>query len=186
MFRTLALAGTLLLATNVHAQEPADEFFDNLAALCGQAFTGEVLYVSEGNTAFDDQELVMHIRECHDDVLYIPFHVGENRSRTWVITRTESGLRLKHDHRHEDGTDEDLTMYGGDTSEPGTGTRQEFPADDETAQMLPPAATNVWTIEIVPGETFVYALRRAEGPRARFAFDLTNPVEPPPAPWGWE
>jgi len=51
--------------------------------------------------------------------------------------------------------------------------------------MLPEAATNVWTIEIVPGELFAYGLRR-EGTDRRFRveFDLTRPIDPPPAPWG--
>jgi hypothetical protein len=186
--RNLLLALAFLLAAPAAlAEEPADEFFANLAALCGQAFEGEVLVAPEGDTTFTGKQLVMHVRECTDEVLYIPFHVGENRSRTWIITRTEDGLRLKHDHRYEDGSEEDLTQYGGDTAEAGTAFKQEFPADEFTAQLLPPAATNVWTVEIIPGETFVYALRR-EGTDRRFriAFDLTQPVEPPPAPWGWE
>ena len=48
----------------------------------------------------------MHVRECSEDAIRIPFHVGEDRSRTWVVTRTANGLRLKHDHRHEDGSEE--------------------------------------------------------------------------------
>ena len=60
-------------------------------------------------------------------------------------------------------------------------------ADAFTSQLIPAAATNVWTVEMHPGERYVYALRR-EGTDRRFriAFDLTNPVEPPPAPWGFE
>jgi len=183
----LALVGLLLFAPHAIAQSPAHTLFDNLQELCGQAFDGEVLVAPEGDTTFADKQLVMHVRECDGDVIRVPFHVGENRSRTWVITRTDDGLRLKHDHRHEDGSEEDLTQYGGDTATPGTEHRQEFPADDYTAQMLPPAATNVWTIELVPDETFVYALRR-EGTDRRFriAFDLTRPVDVPPAPWGFE
>jgi hypothetical protein len=43
----------------------------------------------------------------------------------------------------------------------------------------------VWTVEVHPGEAFVYALRR-EGTDRRFRmrFDLTRPVAAPPAPWG--
>lgn len=186
MKRLSILALTLLLVPTVAAQDPADEFLDNLKALCGQAFEGEVLFAREGLTTFDDQQLVMHVRQCEEDAVYIPFHVGDDRSRTWVITRTEEGLRLKHDHRHEDGSEEDLTQYGGDTAAPGTAQKQEFPADEYTARMLPPAASNVWTVEVIPGETFVYALRRDDGPRVRVAFDLAHPIDPPPAPWGWE
>lgn len=127
------------------------------------------------------------LRECDDDVIRIPFHVGDDRSRTWVVSRTGNGLRLKHDHRHEDGSEDEITQYGGDTAGPGTVTRQEFPADAHTTALIPAAATNVWTLELVPGRSFVYALRR-EGTDRRFriAFDLARPVAAPRAPWGAE
>lgn len=57
--------------------------------------------------------------------------------------------------------------------------------DAHTAQLIPAASTNVWTVEVVPGERFAYALRR-EGTDRRFRveFDLTRTVPAPPAPWG--
>ncbi len=166
--------------------DPQEQFWASLQGACGQAFRGELVERIPWDDVFAGRELVMHVRECNDQEIRIPFHVGENRSRTWVLTRTDRGLRLKHDHRHEDGTHEDLTWYGGDTAVSGTATTQEFPADLETAEMLPEAATNVWTVEIVPGEMFAYALRR-EGTerRLRVEFDLTEPVPAPPAPWGF-
>ena len=107
---------------------------------------------------FEGKTLVMHVRECTPGEIRVPFHVGEDRSRTWVITRTDDGLRLKHDHRHEDGSPDVLTLYGGDTTTPGTATRQEFPADAESKalferQGLKASVANVWAIEIVPGAT---------------------------------
>jgi len=96
-------------------------------------------------------------------------------------------LRLKHDHRHEDGSEDKVTQYGGDTAEAGTAEKQEFPADAFTAQLIPAAKTNIWTMRVVPGRTFTYALRReAEGRRFTVEFDLSRPVAPPPAPWGQE
>lgn len=161
------------------------QFWTALAELCGQAFEGEVEEAPPGDETFAGRRLVMHVRECAPDVIRIPFHVGEDRSRTWVLSRTPEGLRLKHDHRHEDGTPDDITQYGGDTAGPGTAARQEFPADAHTASLIPEAATNVWTVEVEPGERFVYALRR-EGTDRRFriVFDLARPVDVPPAPWG--
>jgi len=116
----------------------------------------------------------------------IPLHVGEDRSRTWVITRSDSGLRLKHDHRHEEGSADRITQYGGDTRDAGLATRQEFYADSLTAALIPAARTNVWTMELRPLEgRFAYALRR-EGTDRRFRieFDLSRPVAAPPPPWG--
>jgi hypothetical protein len=165
------------------AEDPQLAFLAELSALCGRAFRGEATLASSDD--FDD-EMIMHVRVCEPDEIQIPLHVGENRSRTWIITRTADGLRLKHDHRLEDGSDDPITQYGGDTEDPGTPTSQSFPADDFTAELIPEAATNVWTISIEPGRRLVYHLTRHGEPRATFEFDLTDEVPPPPAPWGYE
>jgi len=164
---------------------PAEAFWSRIDALCGQAFPGTLVEAPPGDTSFAGRALVMHVRSCTEEELRIPFHVGEDRSRTWVLTRTADGLRLKHDHRHEDGSEDAITQYGGDTAEPGEPGRQAFRADQLTAELIPAAVTNVWTIEVEPGHRFVYALRR-EGTDRRFRieFDLTSPMPAPPAPWG--
>ncbi len=180
-----ALAGC---ATPAAVEGPQDRFFRSLASLCGKAFEGRIASPPvEADSAFAGKRLVMHVRRCTDGEIRIPFHVGEDRSRTWVITRTGPGLRLKHDHRHSDGSEDKLTQYGGDTVAPGTAGRQEFPADAFSRALfvrenIPASTTNVWAME-ADGRTFAYELRRP-GRFFRVEFDLTRPVAPPPAPWG--
>jgi hypothetical protein len=170
----------------------ADAFLRRLAQHCGEAFEGRVISNTppQEHDAFDGQRLVMHVRECSAQEVRVPLHVGDDHSRTWILTRTDTGLRLQHDHRHADGSDDDVTMYGGDTATPGTAVRQEFPVDDFSIEMflredLPASISNVWALEIQPGERFVYELsRRAEERLFQVEFDLTTPVAPPPTPWG--
>ncbi|MBA3576748.1 MAG: lipoprotein [Sphingomonas sp.] len=183
----LALAG----CASVPAADPQSRFMARLSSLCGQAFAGRLVTSDPADAGMAGKPLVMHVASCSADEVRIPFHVGDDRSRTWVITRTASGLRLKHDHRHEDGSSDAVTMYGGDTAAPGTATRQEFPVDQESialfrANNLPRSVTNVWAVETTPS-TFAYELRRAapDNRYFRVEFDLTRPVAPPPLPWGW-
>ena len=134
--------------------------------------------------AIGKERLVMHVRTCGPAEVRIPFHVGANRSRTWVLTPTTAGLRLKHDHRHEDGTEDRITQYGGDTRTVGPAPQREFFADAHTKALIPAAAENVWTMTVDPGKSFSYALRRdKQGRRFKVEFDLTRETEPPPAPW---
>ncbi|HUH91191.1 MAG TPA: hypothetical protein VLZ76_11135 [Lysobacter sp.] len=172
---------------------PQDAFFDRLTALCGQAFAGEVEVDRPGSTGpnpFADQALVMHVRECSEQEIKIPFHVGEDRSRTWIVTRTADGLRLKHDHRLADGSDDPVTMYGGDTTAAGTSNRQEFPVDTFSQAMftregMQVSNTNAWAIEVEPAAHYTYELGRTDTDRLfRVRFDLTQPIDAPPAPWG--
>lgn len=172
---------------------PQQEFFDRISALCGQSFAGRVLIDrpdNKGPNAFRDQPLTMHVRECSEHEIRIPFHVGNDRSRTWVLTRTGDGLRLKHDHRLQDGSDDPVTMYGGDTVSSGNAGRQEFPVDGFSKLMftredMTVSNTNVWAIDIEPGQRFIYELARTDQDRLfRVSFDLAKPVATPPAPWG--
>lgn len=167
---------------------PRDLFFERLATMCGKAFEGRIASPPvEADSAFAGKRLVMHVRSCTDEEIRIPFHVGEDRSRTWVVARTGAGLRLKHDHRHSDGSEDKLSQYGGDSIGPGTAQRQEFPADHFSKALFvreatPASTTNVWAME-ADGGAFAYELRRP-GRFFRVEFDLTRPVAPPPPAWG--
>ena len=192
MRKLLCLAAFALAAcAGVSAPQPADAFMARLQALCGKAFAGRLVTADPADEAMAGQPLVMHVRECRPGEVRIPFHVGDDRSRTWIVTRTATGLRLKHDHRHADGAPDELTMYGGDTIGPGTVARQAFPVDAESVALFTRTGrtvsnSNVWAMEVRPG-LFAYELRRPPIPGGRFfrvEFDLAGPVAPPPPPWG--
>ena len=174
-------------AVQAQAESPNSVFWKELQKLCGKAFAGTVAAAPADDTTFKDKTLVMHVRSCENDRIRIPFVVGQNRSRTWVLTRREDRILLKHDHRHQDGTPDKVTMYGGLTTSVGMPARQMFPADQETVNTIPAAAPNVWWIELVPGEHFTYNLRRVGSERYfSIKFDLKTPVKAPAAPWGWK
>lgn len=165
----------------------SDIFWNNLQKLCGKSFAGNVAAAPAEDTTFKDKELIMHVRSCEKNRIRIPFFVGSDKSRTWVLTRQKDGrILLKHDHRHEDGKPDKVTMYGGLTTNSGSAIRQMFPADDETVKVITAAATNVWWIDLVDGDYFSYNLRRM-GTERYFSikFDLKKEVKTPDAPWGW-
>lgn len=175
----LAIALSACAATPSTAPAPADAFLTRLNELCGKRFEGKVVTDDPVDANFASQRLIMHVRDCSADEVRIPFHVGPDQSRTWVVTRTDAGLRLKHDHRHEDGTEDELSQYGGDTAAAGTATRQEFPADGFSKDLFlakgnPASVTNVWAIE-AHSAMFAYELRRPQR-FFRVEFDLTRPV----------
>ena len=199
MKAALALLAATTLAgcatTSSTAANPQDEFFAALSARCGEAYAGKLASDEAADADMRGKAMVMHIRTCTRDRIEIPFHIdglgpdgGWDRSRTWVITRTATGLRLKHDHRHADGTADDVTLFGGDTADAGSATRQTFPVDAESIAMFKRtdravSTTNIWSVETTAAG-FTYGLNR-EGRHFRVAFDYATPVAPPPAPWGW-
>ena len=182
-------------ATTPVASSPQNEFFAALTAHCGNAYAGKLASSQGADVEMRGKAMVMHVRSCTPDRIEIPFHIeglgpdgGWDRSRTWIITRTPAGLRLKHDHRHADGSKDELTMYGGETIDGGTARRQTFPVDAESIAMFTRTGrsvsnTNIWSVETTP-DGYTYGLSR-EGRDFRVTFDYRQPVAAPPAPWGW-
>jgi hypothetical protein len=183
----LVLLSFFLTSLGVSAQQQsgAEQFWATLKKHCGHAYEGQ-LSEGPGNDAFAGKKLVMHIRACDDNTIRIPFFVGDDKSRTWVLTLEDQRITLKHDHRHEDGSEDKVTQYGGTASNAGLPTIQVFPADVQTTSIIPAAATNVWWITI-DETSFSYNLRRIGSDRLfTVKFDLTREVDKPVAPWGWK
>ena len=187
---SFAIVNTLMAAEAPLVSIPThDNFFNSIKKHCGKAYEGKVTVDNASESSFANKKLVMHVRRCTDSQLQIPFHVGEDSSRTWIITKTGSGLSLKHDHRHKDGTNDKSTMYGGHTLDAGWGNMQSFPTDQYTKELfvkqgIPQSVDNTWQIYIYP-DKFTYRLIR-QGREFRVDFDLTKPINSPKAPWGYQ
>jgi len=148
------------------------------------------------DAGFASEEIIMHVRDCSEDEARIPLHVGDNRSRTWILSaRDDGGVRLKHDHRHEDGEPDAITMYGGDMVPTDDADWDDgsyaFPADDFSKTMFdergnPDSKQNTWVVELDPKrDHFAYQMSRPNR-FFRIEFDLSEPVEIPSPAWGHE
>lgn len=196
-----AFLPALLLVLPVACQEAQDEaaradqlapeqeaFWERLTEHCGNAYAGDVADVTpyyEG--ALDYDRLVAHWRECGENRIHIAVHVDDDRSRNWLLTREAGTILLKHDHRHEDGTEEEFTQYGGFAPPPGLPHRQVFHADEHTGQLYPERSDNFWFMHFRDEEEiFAYGVHWPKhGHSIRREFDLSTPVDAPPDPWGY-
>jgi len=200
--------------------DPQEEFWTALSSHCGNAYAGEIVSEDERDADWQGREMVAHWSLCDEGLIAIAFHMedpdrsdGWDRSRTWVVSRmgtitntttangTESThrtfLRLKHDHRHDDGSEDAVTQYGGDTADTGSVSAQDFPVDQESIDMftregLDASLTNVWRLEVTPAGSddahFIYQLTRRNDPTRLFRvrFDASTPIDAPPPAWGWD
>lgn len=175
--------------TAATSDDPQDQWWDNMLMHCGNAYAGSLTLEPPGDDMLEgDELLVVHFRECSEDQIKAPFHIERmdgtwDRSRTWIFTRTESHIELRHDHRRPDGSPDDTTDYGGFTQTPGTPDQQVFIYTDYD-DYDPAGPQRGWRVEIEPNVRYTYGTFRGDDWRWRVDFDLTDTVEPPPAPWG--
>lgn len=185
-----SLALLLTACATAPGAAPASSFEAALQPLCGQAFEGRIVTTDAQDDDWRAQRIVMHLRRCAPGAYDAPLHLGEDRSRTWLLRRVGERWELRHDHRHQDGAPDVLTMYGGLAVTPADSLVQDFPADAATQALfdrenIPVSKANVWTVEVDPdARIFAYQLKRPNRV-LRIEFDTSRPVAPPPAPWGW-
>lgn len=157
---------------------PQQVFWDSLQTMCGNKYSGQLTVgTEESDRKFGYAKLVIDANRCTKTEIDIGLAVDDDASRTWMVRRLENGLSLHHRHLGADGNEDETSGYGGFTADVGTSSRQQFPADENTAKMIPAATTNVWFLELVPGKTFAYELLREEEQRQfRVVFDLSSPL----------
>lgn len=173
----------------IPAELSADEFLAHVQPYCGKSYEGRIVSDDPQDEEWRSETLIADFDTCTDTGLIIPLHVGDDHSRTWLVALNDDGrLALRHQHNHEDGTPDALTLYGGKSSGASTATRQEFPADKKTmdlfdAEGIPESKNNIWAMEIQPErQLFIYELKRP-GRHFRAEFDLSSPVGSPGEPW---
>lgn len=167
--------------------EQSQFFWDNLNALCGNTYRGEVIRVPLTDSSFFNKRLLLHFIACDSGTVKAAFHVGDNKSRVLIINNLGKSLELVHQHTNEDGKLAERNYYGGISNNHGLYNCQFFPASQKTAEMIPFAAANIWWLELEPAKHFIYNLKRLGTDREfSFAFDLTRPANTPGVPWGWE
>ena len=152
--------------------------FDVLYQLDGKSYSGGMTYPADSAHPMN-KPMRITVEVVSENEVRVPFAVGEDRSRTWILRRSSEGISLKHDHRHSDGTPDEVTNYGGVDRVQVLGRQLVFPADEETKSMLPEAATNVWSLRLSPdGKQLYYYLERHKEARFEAHFDLSREAQP--------
>ena len=150
------------------AGDSRDQFMSTLRGKCGQHFEGALTYAIDPKNDYVGKKMSTVIN-CTSIDVRLPVLVGADRSRTWIFTRNATGLDLRHDHRHPDGTPDAVTMYGGLANNAGSALSQSFLADAHTFKVFPGSETNVWTVSFsLDGSVLTYHLDRHAKPRIEF------------------
>ncbi len=162
-------------------------FWNGMLDLCGRAFPGKLIAGDAREAEWRSQPVVLHVPHCSPSTIGMAIHVGEDRSRGWMVSRTAGGLDLRHVISKPDGEPADLSGYGGSADYEGSEGMMTFHADERSQQLFidaeqSEAAETVWTLELKAGETLTYTMIH---PDRQFGveFSLGNSVQTPPDPW---
>lgn len=168
------IAGLALLMVTA-CSSPEQEFWGRVTALCENAYAGSMITNDPQDADFRDADIAVSFDDCSAKRIDMFLVKDGEPYAKWVLTRDGDRLELRHIHK------EGLTGYGGFSAENSSGSRINFPADDETKALfdeadLQDAKQNVWALTARSGSVFTYELERP-GRNVIFEFDTVNPVE---------
>jgi hypothetical protein len=183
--RLIALSGMVFVTSCLTLPPSERVFMLEMRALCGGTYEGRVISDQAVDADWIGEALILGPVSCRRGVMRLPLAVGEDGSRTWVLTETPEGLLFKHEHVEPDGSPSPVTQYGGLAVQDRAIFSRSFPADEETKAIftengIARSNTNVWTLTFDrERETLTYSLARpaTETDPARdfrAEFDLTD------------
>lgn len=174
--KKILITASLLLFSEFLFGQGDKEFFNAIRSLKCKTYYGKAIYMPDTTKTNDfwGKKLSFKVIKTSKPEMKLPFNVGENQTRVWVLTKTRGGIRLKHDHRHTDGSPDSITNYGGDSDQKiSTRLTQYFPADEFTSNLIPAAKTNRWIMEFSDDKKkFYYILERNKELRFKAEFNL--------------
>lgn len=184
-YLTLFALSAAFLASSCSKQDvTSTEFWKRLQYHCGKAYAGTVVSDDPQDADWRSETIIVHVKSCSDTEIRMPLHVGDDSSRTWVLTRDSGVITLRHDHRHKDGSEDAVSQYGGAASANSSGSRQNFPADPQTKAIfdsndISVSNDNIWALEVWPShDTIAYEMARPNR-FFRVEFDTNTAVESP-------
>lgn len=164
------------------------EWYQGLAEFCGQTFAGTVVAnePAGADPAWQASPVLLHWRACESGGKVLQFARGDDRSLSVLLGLHPGGLYLRHIVHGEDGQPDELSNFGGQGRMLPGGSGVEFALDDAGRDLFAShghgdRADAVWTLER-QAQVFAYEGRWNDG-RLRVEFDLSDPVEAPPASW---
>ena len=156
---------------------PQGAFWDALEPACGTVLPGEMLSNASSDRDWRRRGVSLDVTECSSEGMRMVVQVGNDRSRTWILTQAADGIDFRIERA--EGTGPGVSGYGGVSSEGADAMRQVFPADEVTKEMfsergLALALENVWSLTIDPeAGDLVYEVERISGGR-KIRFDLSG------------
>ena len=160
------------------AAKPAKlSFYKQLRLLCGKKVNGAVLYPSGAEAPFRGMDIWLEITRCSDQEIRMPIYIDNKIYRTLIIGQDETGYTLRHENRRPNGTQADFSMYGGHTTDAGTGYLLIFPADGYTKQLMGPELNYVWSLAFNSEKTTLSYMAESNGKlNLQFDFNLASPA----------
>lgn len=138
-------------------------FFDNLQGLCKKKFAGYIVYPAGKEAPFQGKKIWIEVASCSAKEIRIPINIGEKIYRTLILGRNESGVYLQHENKRPDGSQAEISLYGGKALSHQSPFLLVFPADSYSKQLLGSERNSSWSLSISSDKSTLSYIAESDG-----------------------
>jgi hypothetical protein len=152
-------------------------FYQQLKMHCGQKLTGVVLYPSGKEAPFQGMPIWLELVACSDKEIRMPIYINQKIYRTLVLSQDKTHYTLRHENKRPDGTQAEISMYGGQTTGKTDNYLLLFPADGYSRQLLGAELNYAWSLGFNSDKsTLSYMIENDGKLTLQIDFDFNQPV----------
>lgn len=176
IFCISSACGSLKPATAI-AKPTEDSFYQQLQAYCGKKLIGHVLYPAGKEAPFQGMEIWLEVAQCNQKEIRLPIYINRKIYRTLILSQDKTKYILRHENKRPDGSQAEISMYGGQTAGKNDTYLLLFPADDYSRQLLGAELNYAWSLAFNSDKsTLSYMIENDGKLTLQLDFDLTQQV----------
>jgi hypothetical protein len=153
-------------------------FYQQLKQHCGQKLNGEVLYPTGKEAPFRGMPIWLELEKCSDKEIRMPININQKIYRTLILSQDKTNFTLRHENKRADGTQAEISMYGGQTADIKDTYLLLFPADGYSRQLLGAELNYAWSLAFNSDKSILsYMIENNGKLTLQIDFSLTKPLD---------
>ena len=144
-------------------KSPELSFYNNLQALCKNKYAGSIVYPAGKEAPFQGKKIWIELASCSAKELRIPINIGDKVYRTLILGRNENSVFLQHENKRPDGSQAEISLYGGRAVTLTSPSLLVFPADSYSKQILGAERNCIWTLSISSDKSTLSYIAESDG-----------------------
>jgi len=116
----------------------------------------------------------LEVAQCNQKEIRMPIYINEKIYRTLILSQDQSNYILRHENKRSDGTQAEISMYGGQTDGKKDAFLLLFPADGYSRQLLGAELNYAWSLAFTSDKsTLSYMIENNGKLTLQIDFDLS-------------
>lgn len=155
----------------------SESFLENFHHFCKKEFKGSIVYPAGNDAPFKGQLIKVKVIHISPNEIQLPITIGNKIYRILHLKKDANGVWLQHENKKPDGTQAEISLYGGKAINSDKPFLMVFQADAYTKALLGSERNSSWLLAFSNDKQILTYIAQSDGfLDLQLDFDLTTPV----------